>query len=82
MARRPRPRVTSRLPKGALQEQVRTWSDAHVTFDRTSDVPPRCPQCNGLVTRRLGPGVICGLCGRLWVVRELLEQEAAARGAA
>jgi hypothetical protein len=53
-----------------------------VTFDRTTDVSDRCHHCDGLVTRRLGPGVLCGTCGRLWVVREMLEREAGIRGAA
>jgi hypothetical protein len=81
MAERPRPRTRNRLAPGTLQERARWWSDAHVTFNRTTDVGGRCPRCNGLVTRRLGPGVLCGMCGRLWVVRELLDQEAD-RGAA
>jgi hypothetical protein len=82
MSPRPRRRGRRRITQGALQEQISSWSEAHVTFDRASDVTGRCPNCNGLVTRRLGPGVICGLCGRLWVVREMLEHEAGVRGAA
>jgi hypothetical protein len=46
-----------------------------VTFDRVTDVNSRCPNCNALLARRLGPGMLCGTCGRLWVVREMLEQE-------
>jgi hypothetical protein len=82
MPQRPPRRARRRFTPGALQERVRSWSDAHVTFDRAIDVHGRCPNCNGLVTRRLGPGVMCGMCGRLWVVREMLEHEAAVRGAA
>jgi hypothetical protein len=83
MPRRPRP-SRQHTPYGpeALLERARRWTDAHVTFDRTGDVSGRCPRCDGLVTRRLGPGVLCGTCGRLWVVRELLEREAGMRGAA
>lgn len=64
-----------------LFERTRRWPDARVTFDRVTDVSGRCPRCDGLLTRRLGPGALCGTCGRLWVVRELLEHEAGlARG--
>jgi hypothetical protein len=78
MPRRSRPRDPEQFGRGNLLERARGWSDAHVTFDRTTDVSGRCPHCDGLLTRRLGPGVLCGLCGRLWMVREMLEQEAAA----
>ena len=61
--------------RSALLERARRWSDARVTFDRVTDVGGRCPHCDALVTRRLGPGVLCGICGRLWVVREMLERE-------
>lgn len=73
----PRPRRLSRdgLAPGNLLERARRWSDARITFDRVTDVSPRCPRCEGLVTRRLGPGMLCGTCGRLWVVREMLERE-------
>jgi hypothetical protein len=53
-----------------------------VTFNRVSDVSGRCPHCNGLATRTLGPGVLCGTCGRLWVVREMLDHEIDVQGAA
>jgi len=71
-----RPRARDRSAPGVLLERARRWSDARVTFDRVTDVSGRCPHCEGLVTRRLGPGVLCGTCGRLWVVREILEREA------
>jgi hypothetical protein len=61
---------------GNLVERARQWAGARVTFDRVTDVSGRCPNCDGLVIRRLGPGVICGTCGRLWIVREMLQQEA------
>jgi hypothetical protein len=60
---------------GQLLERTRRWSDAHVTFDRVTDVGGRCPRCEALLTRRLGPGVLCGACGRLWIVREMLARE-------
>jgi len=68
--------TAERLAPGTLLERARYWSGAHVTFDRVTDVPGRCPNCDGLVMRRLGPGVLCGSCGRLWIVREMLEREA------
>jgi hypothetical protein len=85
MPRHPRSR-RGRDPYGpeALLERARRWSDAHVTFDQTADVSGRCPHCDGLVglvTRRLGPGVLCGTCGRLWVVREMLDREIGLTGA-
>ena len=46
-----------------------------MTFDQVTDVSGRCPHCDALVTRRLGPGVLCGTCGRLWIVREMLDRE-------
>jgi hypothetical protein len=70
-----RSRARDRFGPGTLLERARCWSDARVTFDRVTDVSGRCPHCDGLVTRRLGPGVLCGTCGRLWVVREKLERE-------
>ena len=76
MSERRRHRAPEPLAHGRLLERARRWSRACVTFDRITDVSGRCPQCDGLVTRRLGPGVLCGTCGRLWIVRELLEQEA------
>jgi hypothetical protein len=82
MPRQRRPRQPERFGRDTLLERARRWSDAHVTFDRAADVTSRCPNCNGLVTRRLGPGVLCGTCGRLWVVRELLDQETGVTGAA
>ena len=82
MPQHPRPRARDRFAHGVLLERARRWSDARVTFDRTSDVSGRCPHCDGLVIRRLGPGVLCGTCGRLWVVREMLEREAGLSGAA
>ena len=83
MPRHPRS-LRHRDPYGPeiLLERARRWSDAHVTFDRTADVSNRCPHCDGLVTRRLGPGVLCGTCGRLWVVREMLDHETGLTGAA
>jgi hypothetical protein len=71
-----RPRGRKRPASGLLLDRARRWSDARVTFDRVTDVSGRCPHCDGLVTRRLGPGVLCGTCGRWWVVREMLEREA------
>jgi hypothetical protein len=62
--------------RGNLYERACRWSDARVTFDRVTDVTPHCPRCEGLLVRRMGPGVICSTCGRLWLVRELLEREA------
>ena len=82
MPRRPQPRHETPFGPEVLLERARRWSAAHVTFERSTDVNGRCPHCDGLVTRRLGPGVLCGTCGRLWVVRELLEREADMRGAA
>jgi hypothetical protein len=67
---------------GVLMDRARRWTDAHVTFDRIRDVTARCPRCDGLVTRRLGPGVLCGTCGRLWVVREMLDSQTDIQGAA
>lgn len=81
MSQHSRPRAREQFTRGVLLDRARRWSDAHVTFDRTTDVSGRCPHCDGLVTRRLGPGVLCGTCGRLWVVREMLEREAGVRGA-
>jgi ribosomal protein L37AE/L43A len=82
MPRHPRSRGRERFGPESLLERARRWSDAHVTFDRTTDVGGRCPHCDGLVNRRLGPGVLCATCGRLWVVRELLEREVGLPGAA
>ena len=82
MPRRQRPRPEAPFGPEVLLTRARGWSAAHVTFERATDVNGRCPHCNGLVTRRLGPGVLCGTCGRLWVVREMLEHEAGLRGAA
>jgi hypothetical protein len=81
MSQHSRPRPREQFARGVLLDRARRWSDAHVTFDRTTDVSGRCPHCDGLVTRRLGPGVLCGTCGRLWVVREMLEREAGVREA-
>jgi len=81
MSQHSRPRARGQFARGVLLDRARRWSDAHVTFDRTTDVSGRCPHCDGLVTRRLGPGVLCGTCGRLWVVREMLEREAGVREA-
>jgi hypothetical protein len=68
--------AAERFAPGTLLEGARHWSRAHVTFDRVADVTGRCPNCDGLVIRRLGPGILCGSCGRLWIVREMLEHEA------
>jgi len=68
--------TSERFAPGTLLDRARHWSRAHVTFDRITDVSARCPNCDGLVLRRLGPGVVCGGCGRLWIVREMLEHEA------
>ena len=68
--------TSERFASSTLLERARHWSHAHVTFDRITDVSGRCPNCDGLVLRRLGPGVVCGGCGRLWIVREMLEREA------
>jgi len=81
MSQHSRPRAREQFAQGVLLDRARCWSDAHVTFDRTTDVSGRCLRCDGLVTRRLGPGVLCGTCGRLWVVREMLEREAGVREA-
>jgi hypothetical protein len=69
------PRSRAPIAPGVLLDRARSWMNARVTFDRVTDVNDRCPHCAGLVTRRLGPGVICGTCGRLWVVREMLDRE-------
>jgi hypothetical protein len=82
MPRRPRSRGREGFGRDTLLERARRWSDAWVTFDRITDVNGRCPHCDGLVTRRVGPGVLCGTCGRLWVVREMLERETDLSGAA
>jgi len=71
-----RRRARDRFVSGVLLERARRWPYARVTFDRVTDVSGRCPRCDGLLTRRLGPGILCGTCGRLWVVREMLEREA------
>jgi hypothetical protein len=75
MPRPRRSRAADRLAPGTLFERARRWSDARVTYDRVTDVSGRCPHCDALVTRRLGPGMLCGTCGRLWIVREMLERE-------
>jgi hypothetical protein len=62
--------------RSGLEGRVESFAHAHVTFERMTDVTDYCPQCGGLLTRRLGPGVLCACCGRLWVIRELLGQEA------
>jgi hypothetical protein len=69
-------RVAEHFAPGTLLEGARGWSRARVTFDRITDVSARCPNCDGLVMRHLGPGVLCVSCGRLWIVREMLEREA------
>jgi hypothetical protein len=76
------PKTRERNRDGVLLDRARRWTDAYVTFDRVSDVTGRCPRCNGLATRHLGPGVLCGTCGRLWVVREMLDREIGVQGAA
>ena len=81
MPRHSRPRAHEQPFRGVLLDRARQWSNARVTFDRASDVNGRCPHCDGLVTRRLGPGVLCGTCGRLWVVREMLDREIDVRAA-
>jgi hypothetical protein len=81
MAQHSRPRARQQAGRGVLLDRARRWSDAHVTFERTTDVTGRCPHCDGLLTRRLGPGVLCGTCGRLWMVREMLQREAGLRKA-
>jgi hypothetical protein len=75
-----RHRAPEPFAHGHLLERARCWSRARVTFDRITDISGRCPRCDGLVTRRLGPGVVCGTCGRLWIVRELLERESGQAG--
>jgi len=55
-----------------LLRRAENWSSAHVTFERPRDIGSHCPRCGGLLTRRLGPGVLCACCGRLWVIREWL----------
>jgi hypothetical protein len=82
MPQAPRSGSRDRAGDGVLLERARRWSYARVSYDRTTDVSSRCPHCEGLVTRRLGPGVLCGMCGRLWIVREMLEREAGIEGAA
>jgi hypothetical protein len=74
--RRRRHLASERFAPGTLLEGARRWSLARVTYDRIADVSARCPNCDGLVMRCLGPGVLCGSCGRLWIVREMLEREA------
>jgi hypothetical protein len=76
MPQHSRPRARQQPGRGVLLDRARRWSDAHVTFERTTDVTGRCPHCDGLLTRRLDPGVLCGTCGRLWMVREMLQREA------
>lgn len=68
-------RARDEFGPGKLLDRARRWSDARVTFDRVTDVSGRCPHCDALVTRRLGPGMLCGTCGRLWIVREMLDRE-------
>lgn len=80
MPRHSRSPARNRFARSALLDRARRWSDARVTFDRTTDVSGRCPHCDGLAMRRMDPGVLCGTCGRLWVVRELLEREASVKG--
>jgi hypothetical protein len=82
MPRTRRNRERDELSPGTLLERARSWSNARVTFDRVTDVSNRCLHCDGLFTRRLGPGVICGTCGRLWIVREMLDREIDLQGAA
>ena len=82
MPQHSRPRTRERNAHGILLDRARRWTDAHVTFDRLTDVTGRCPRCDGLATRRLGPGVLCATCGRLWVVREMLDRETGIQGAA
>lgn len=77
MPRSRRSRAQEEFRPGKLLEQARRWSDARVTFDRITDVGDRCRHCDGLVIRRLGPGVLCGTCGRLWIVRDMLDREIA-----
>ena len=72
--------LPARQRPGTLLSLAREWPGARVTFDRISDISGRCPNCDGLVMRRLGPGVICSTCGRLWIVREMLQQEAGEAG--
>jgi len=81
---RPHPRVRSRSEREngrgetthhARVSRQRSWPEANVTFERVSDVTKRCPRCEALLTRQLGPGVLCSCCGRLWLVREMLARE-------
>jgi hypothetical protein len=76
-----RTRPPKRPVSDTLLEDTRSWLNAHVTFERLADTI-RCPHCSSLIYRRLGPGVLCGNCGRLWVVRELLDGVAGLKGAA
>jgi len=55
--------------------RTRAWPEARVAFERVADVADRCPRCDALLTRQLGPGVLCSCCGRLWLVREMLAHE-------
>ena len=75
MRRTRAPHTRDGFAPGSLLERTRRWSDARVAFDQVTDVSARCPRCDALVTRRLGPGVLCGACGRLWIVREMLDRE-------
>jgi hypothetical protein len=61
--------------RSSLFDRVEAFTHAHVTFERVADVTDDCPRCGGLLSRRLGPGVLCACCGRLWVIRELLGRE-------
>jgi hypothetical protein len=81
---RPHPRGRSRNGRGngrgdtshhGRVSRERIWPEANVTFERVSDVTERCPRCEALLTRQLGPGVLCSCCGRLWLVREMLARE-------
>ena len=55
--------------------RTRAWPEARVTFERIADIADRCPRYDALLTRQLGPGVLCSCCGRLWLVREMLARE-------
>ena len=67
---------------GVLLDRARRWTDAHVTFDRIRDVTGRCPRCDGLLDTPPGPRSPVRTCGRLWVVREMLDRESNIQGAA
>jgi hypothetical protein len=50
------------------------WRHPGVVFGTLAQVvaAPYCPRCGGLLLRQVDPGVLCYVCGRVWVVGELL----------